>query len=139
MTDGRLHHVGFVVASIQAEVAGFQASLTASWDGRVFHDPVQKVRVTFLSTARASDAQIELVEPAADDSPVLKFLQKGGGLHHLCYEIDGPLEKALERARAQKATIVRRPQPAVAFEGRRIAWIVTAQRLLVELLEAKAG
>lgn len=134
MHNARLHHVGFVVASIQAEVAGFQTSLTASWDGRIFHDPMQKVRVTFLSTPHPNDAQIELVEPATDDSPVWRFLQKGGGLHHLCYEVP-MLEKALEQARAQKATVVRKPQEAVAFEGRRIAWIMTVQMLLVELLE----
>ena len=135
MTDGRLHHVGFVVASIQAGIKGFRASLTASWDGRIFHDPLQKVHVTFLSTVNPSDAQIELVEPAAGDSPVTAFLQKGGGLHHLCYEVPA-LEKALEQAREQKSIIVKRPQPAVAFEGRRIAWILTPQKLLVELLES---
>jgi methylmalonyl-CoA/ethylmalonyl-CoA epimerase len=135
MTVGRLHHVGFVVAKIHAEIGGFQSSLGASWDGRVFHDPLQKVHVTFLSTSNPSDAQIELVEPAADDSPVTKFLQKGGGLHHLCYEVPA-LDAALAQARAQKSIIVKRPQPAVAFEGRRIAWILTPQKLLVELLES---
>ena len=134
MTEGRLHHVGFVVASIDRDIVGFQSSLSATWDGVIFHDPQQKVRVTFLSTGNPHDAQIELVEPAAEDSPVTKFVQKGGGLHHLCYEVRD-LDKALGRARAQKATVVRRPKPAVAFQGRRIAWIVTPQNLLVELLE----
>jgi hypothetical protein len=31
--------------------------------------------------------------------------------------------------------IVRRPKPAVAFDGRRIAWVLTPENLLVELLE----
>src|SRR5256885_1385706 len=84
MQTGTLHHVGFIVSSIQKEIDGFQDSLQASWDGAIFHDPLQKVRVTFLRTSNPGDAQIELVEPAADDSPVNVFLKKGGGLHHLC-------------------------------------------------------
>lgn len=134
MDQARLHHVGFVVSSIQQEVAGFQKSLAASWNGTVFHDPQQKVRVTFLSTRHPEDAQIELVEPAAEDSPVIKFAQKGGGLHHLCYEVPD-LDGAIEQAREQKAVVVKRPHPAMAFEGRRIAWVMTAQKLLLEYLE----
>lgn len=36
------------------------------------------------------------------------------------------------------AIIARRPKPAVAFQGRRIAWMLTAEKLLVELLEIAA-
>jgi hypothetical protein len=31
--------------------------------------------------------------------------------------------------------IIRRPKPAIAFDGLRIAWMPTAEKLLVELLE----
>jgi len=34
-----LHHIGFVVASIDAAMPGFTKSLGASWDGRIFADP----------------------------------------------------------------------------------------------------
>jgi len=131
---GRLHHVGFVVANIEAGVEGFRKSLGAGWDGLIFHDPIQKVRVTFLKTQHAGDASIELVEPAGEDSPVTGFLQKGGGLHHLCYEV-ADLEGELKAIRAQRGLIVRRPVPAVAFGGRRIAWALTAEKLLLEFLE----
>ncbi len=130
----RLHHMGFVVANIETSMPGFVRSLEAQWDGQIFDDPLQKVRVAFLST-RPEDAQIELVEPAGDDSPVLRFLQeKGGGLHHACYEVAN-LEEQLAGFRLRGAVIAKRPKPAVAFGGRRIAWVVTAEKLLVELLE----
>ena len=45
------------------------------WDAQIFEDPQQKVKVAFLTT-RPGDAQIELVEPAAADSPVLRFLER---------------------------------------------------------------
>src|SRR5215831_12224637 len=44
----RFHHVGIVVSNIEEQVKAFQASLGAEWDGRIFHDPNQKVRVAFV-------------------------------------------------------------------------------------------
>jgi methylmalonyl-CoA/ethylmalonyl-CoA epimerase len=131
------HHVGFVVASIAATVEGFVRSLGAQWDGCVYEDPNQKVKVTFLVT-RPGDPQIELVEPVGEGSPVLHFLrEKGGGLHHVCYEVED-LERGMAEMKSHGAMIARRPKPAVAFQGRRIAWMLTAEKLLVELLEMEA-
>jgi methylmalonyl-CoA/ethylmalonyl-CoA epimerase len=130
----RLHHVGFVVRDIRAEIQKFASSLGATWDSKIFHDPLQKVRVSFIQTAFPGDAQIELVEPAAPDSPVLRFLTKGGGLHHLCYEV-ADLGEHLRKVRMEGAMVVKPPLPAVAFENRLIAWVFTRQKLLVEFLE----
>jgi len=128
------HHIGFVVASIQTSVAGFQDALQAEWDGTIFHDPNQAVRVTFLCGKHAGNPRFELVEPAGENSPVTPFLKRGGGLHHLCYEIDN-LENQLALSRDQGGIVVRPPLPAVAFEGRRIAWVYTKNKLLLEYLE----
>lgn len=132
----RLHHVGFAIRNIENEIAAFGSSILASWDKKIFHDPLQKVRVTFLQTPSPTDALIELVEPAADDSPVGQFLKRGGGLHHLCYEVPD-LGAHLERMQAGGGIIVKSPLPAIAFENRRIAWVVTRQKLLLEFLEEK--
>jgi methylmalonyl-CoA/ethylmalonyl-CoA epimerase len=130
----RLHHVGFVVRSIEASAAGLTHTLGASWNGEIFADPHQKVKVTFLMML-PGDAQIELVEPNAEDAPVSRFLiEKGPGLHHLCYEVDD-LETATAAMRSRRGIIAKPPRPAVAFGGRRIAWVLTAEKLLVELLE----
>jgi methylmalonyl-CoA/ethylmalonyl-CoA epimerase len=131
-----LHHLGFVVTDIGAGMEGFVRSLGASWNGLVYEDPHQRVKVAFLA-ARAGDPLIELVEPAAEDSPVRRFLaEKGGGLHHVCYEVED-LEGAMAEMKSRGALITRRPKPAVAFDGRRIAWMLTAEKLLVELLEGR--
>lgn len=131
--DARFHHAGFVVASIEEKLPGFVRSLGARWDGTIFSDPIQQVRVTFLSTG-ADGTLVELVEPAGDRSPVSSFLARGGGLHHLCYEV-AHLDEHLQHMRALRGTVVRKPQPAVAFGGRRIAWVYTAENLLLEFLE----
>jgi methylmalonyl-CoA/ethylmalonyl-CoA epimerase len=129
-----LHHIGYVVESIEKAMPGFVRSLGARWDGQIFEDPYQKVRVAFLST-NSLDAQIELVEPAGDDSPISRFLrERGGGLHHCCYEV-GDLKECISAMRREGALLAKNPKPAVAFSGRMIAWLVTSEKLLVELLQ----
>ncbi len=132
--QGSFHHVGFVVASIQKTVKEFASSLGAQWDGVIVHDPNQKVCVTFLQSSNPADPLFELIEPAGEDSPVLISARKGGGIHHVCYVVDS-VDEQLERCRSQRALVVRRSTPAVAFGGRRIAWVYTRNKLLIEYLE----
>lgn len=131
---GSFHHVGFVVRSIAQAVEGFRKSLGARWDGVIVHDAAQKVRVTFLESANPADPLFELIEPAAEDSPVTAVVKKGGGLHHVCYVVDS-MEEQLARSQEQGAVLVRRPTPAAAFGGRKIAWVYTRSKLLIEYLE----
>ncbi len=131
---GRFHHIGYVVSSIEGAVAGMAKSLEADWDGAIIHDPLQTTRVAFLYPKIAANPVIELVEPVGPDSTVSRFLKRGGGLHHLCYEVDS-VEQELERARARRDVIVRPPFPAAAFNQRKIAWVYTRTRLLIEYLE----
>jgi methylmalonyl-CoA/ethylmalonyl-CoA epimerase len=135
MTKIKLHHVGFVVASIAQVIERFACSLSAEWDNQITYDPLQNVRVAFLRTGIQSEASIELVEPAGEVSPVTAFLKRGGGMHHLCYEVQD-LELQLGLIRATGSVIVRQPAPATAFNGRRIAWVITPDRLLLEYLES---
>ena len=129
-----LHHLGCVVRSISAVAEAFATSISASWDGQIIHDPLQRVRVAFFKPVDPRNPVYELVEPAGADSPVTNFVKKGGGLHHVCYEIDD-LEAGLEEARGAGFVMVSSPKPAVAFGGRRIAWICSRNRLLIEFLE----
>lgn len=98
----------------------------------IITDPLQQVRAVFLQLP--AGPQIELLEASSPSSPVHAFAVKGGGLHHLCFEVDD-LDAHMLHMRTQKSLLVRRPQPAVAFEGRRIGWMLTRERLLVEYLE----
>jgi methylmalonyl-CoA/ethylmalonyl-CoA epimerase len=129
-----LHHIGFVVQSIARTAEAFANAIGAHWDANVIHDPLQQVRVTFLSRG-VSVPLLELIEPAAPKSPVTDFVAAGGGLHHLCYEVTS-LDDELRGARSVGSLVVKRPLPAVAFGGRRIAWVFTRQKLLLEYLEA---
>ncbi len=129
-----LHHLGFVVASISAFADDFSAFMSAHQAGPIIHDPIQRVRAAFFNPHAPHNPVFELVEPAGDTSPVTSFLKKGGGLHHVCYELDD-LEAGLEEAQAVGLAVVAAPVTALAFGGRRIAWVCAKNRLLLELLE----
>lgn len=132
--NGILHHLGIAVPSISAVAESFAASVSARWGGEIIHDPIQRVRVAFFFPFDAQNPLFELVEPASSTSPVSNFLRKRGGLHHVCYEIDD-VEAALRGAHRGRLVIVAPARPAVAFGGRRIAWVYSETHLLIELLE----
>lgn len=120
----RLHHVGLVVASIAEAHPGLDS----------VHDPRQRVNIAFVDL---NGVRFELLEPAGDKSPVRQSLEKNSKLVHLCYEVPD-LEGALARCREFGFRCLQRPVPAVAFEGRRIAWVFSTTFGLVELVELTA-
>lgn len=128
-----LHHIGIVVPQIRPVLEGFAASIGAQPDSEIIYDPLQQVFVAFMRPNTPGPA-VELIEPAAENCPVSNLARSGGGLHHLCYEVND-LEAELEIARSHGGIVVRKPLPAVAFGGRRIAWVFTKYRLLLEYLE----
>jgi methylmalonyl-CoA/ethylmalonyl-CoA epimerase len=135
MSQSRVHHVGYVTASIADWVNKYAAVTALAWDGRIIADPLQMVNVAFLGSGSDGCAVIELVEPAGRRSPVNKFLSSGGGLHHVCLEV-ADLGAHISACLAGACTLVRVPMPAVAFGGRKIAWITTSDGQLIELLQA---
>ncbi len=134
MSEPTLHHLGFVVASIAESAERFARTLQGTWDGHIIHDPFQGVHAAFLQQPSPAQALIELVQPDGPKSRVAGFLKRGGGLHHLCYEVER-LDQQLEYSRSIGAVVTQQPVAAVAFEGRRVAWVYTRDKLLLEYLE----
>ena len=134
----RLLHVGVAVPEIDAATSMFATLFGSRVTSGPFDDPIQKVTVNFLTqtdTPACDAAEIELISPLTADAPIQSMLNKtGGGAYHLCFETND-MEAALAHVRQQKCLVVSAPAPAVAFEGRRIAWFYTPSRLLVELVE----
>ena len=134
MADPTLHHVGYVVTSIAESLGNWRQTLSPVYVSDPFEDEIQRARVIFLALPPDAAVKLELVEPMGPESPVAACSAKGGGLHHLCFEVDD-LEQQIREMKTNRAMLIRRPQPAVAFGGRRIAWMRTRDKLLVEYLE----
>ena len=130
----KLHHLGIAVPSIEAAAPWWQQVCQFRRVSEVVYDPIQEVRVQFF---KAVDGFcVELIEPASESSPVSCFLaEQGGGLYHLCFEVKD-LDATVAKWRESGAFPVKKPEPAVAFGGQRIVFLVTPQRILVELVES---
>jgi methylmalonyl-CoA/ethylmalonyl-CoA epimerase len=134
--DFKLRHVGVAVPKLGPTTDALEALFGYKVVSGPFDDPIQKVSVNFLATSDNDVAEIELIAPLSEDSPITSMLAKGGGAaYHLCFETSD-IEQAVAHAKANGCIIVSPPVPAVAFNGRRIAWIYTRSRQLFELVEA---
>jgi len=135
----KLLHVGVAVPSLDRTTETLSKLFGYRVVSGPFDDPIQKVAVNFLTTAPTDKVEIELIAPLTEDSPIRSVLAKNsGGAYHLCFETSD-IDKALEHAVKNGCIVVSKPVPAVAFGGRRIAWIYTSSRQLFELVEAKAA
>ena len=80
----KLHHIGIAVKNIQESLGeltkflNFESTTVPTLVGS------QKVNVCFLKT---NNVYIELIEPAEENSPISTFVAKGGGFHHICFEV----------------------------------------------------
>lgn len=127
----RIHHVGHVVRSLSAG-RDVYSRLGFLPETQPIHDPMQRVTVQFIS---AGGVTIELIEPDVEGSPVTRLAERGGGLAHLCYEVPD-LSSALDRLREDSFLPISAAVPATAFNGRRVAFVVSELGTVIELLEA---
>ena len=85
-----LHHIGKVVKDIQSEYdsylqMGFSIAPGFEANRHVKEDREQDVLV---GAVELGALVIELLEPVSDKSPIATFQKKGGGFHHVCYEVE---------------------------------------------------
>ena len=133
----KLRHVGVAVPSLGPATEALADLFGYRVVSGPFDDPIQKVSVNFLTQSDQDVAEIELISPLSEDSPIASMLRKsGGGAYHLCFETTD-IEQALVHAKNNGCIIVSPAVPAVAFNGRRIAWIYTRSRQLFELVESE--
>ena len=137
MKLGRLNHVGVATPSIKASIALYRDTLGAEVIREPFDLPAQGVKVCFVD---APNAQIELIEPLGDASPIHGFLAKNpaGGQHHLCYEVPDILEaKAWFEAKGARLL----GEPRIGAHGTLIFFVHPKDMggVLTEIMETPKG
>lgn len=129
----RLHHIGYLVADLGTGAQAFAQRFGYRVASEVFTDPRQTAKVQFLMLGGATP-WLELVTPDGPKSRLGGALNGGQTLHHLCYQAED-FEGHCAHLRECGMLCVLAPQPAVAFDGARVAWFMDRQRSLVEVLE----
>lgn len=129
----RLHHIAYVCENVEQKAEEFCRLLEYEIKSPSVIDENQSVRILFL--VHRDGSCLELLEPYGPNSPVRKFLEKGGGLYHLCFEVDDLDAVLKQMTRDNQAYLVKPPTAASAIDGRRVAFVVTAEKDLIEFVE----
>jgi len=81
----RIHHIGYVVKNIET----YRRNLVIQEIIKSVYDPIQKAKLELITV---DNIYIELIEPQDETAFTYTFMQKGGGYHHLCYEVKSKTE-----------------------------------------------
>jgi methylmalonyl-CoA/ethylmalonyl-CoA epimerase len=126
----RIAHIGIAVHALD-EILPFYRDVLGMPE--VPLDDADGARIAAVS---AGSSLVELLEAAAPDSPIGKFVaRRGPGIHHVCFAVDD-LDGTLERCRRAGIRLIDEA-PRVGAEGKRIAFLHPSATggVLVELSE----
>ena len=130
----KVNHVAIAVNDIEGALHFWRDGLGLAVE-QVEDVPSQKAVVAFISVG---DSEIELVQPTAEGTGVAKFLaERGGGMHHLCFEVDD-IDSMLAELKAKGVRLIN--ESALVLPGRKIAFVhpKSSGGVLVELYEVIA-
>ena len=132
---GRLNHVGVATPDLEASQALYRDLFGATAITPKRAIPEQGVWVSFVSLP---NAEIELIQPIDDKSPIAGFLARnpGGGQHHVCFEVDDILA-ARDDMTAKGATVLGTGEPRIGAHGTPILFLHPKGTggVLVELMQ----
>ena len=124
-----MHHFGIVVPNIER----YLASSFWSLDTAPVADPIQDARLCLAVLPGSSGPYIELIEPLSDKSPTFNALQRGTRYHHICFA--APSCEAADKVIAEQRMMpVTGWVPAVLFGGRKVRFVYSRNRELMEFL-----
>jgi methylmalonyl-CoA/ethylmalonyl-CoA epimerase len=127
----KINHVAIVVADLEQALGFWRDALGLELE-HVEDVPSQKAQVAFMPVG---DGEVELVCPTDLNSGAGKFLaERGGGMHHLCFEVDN-LDAKLEELKLKGVRLIN--ETALELPGRRLAFIhpKSSGGVLVELYQ----
>jgi methylmalonyl-CoA/ethylmalonyl-CoA epimerase len=127
----RFHHTGIACRDLERDVRWF-GNLGYTSEGSAFIDPLQGIKGQFMLLG---EARIELLEALPDSRVLDPWLAHGSPLYHFGYEVSD-IGEAIELLSASGAKLVSEPKPAVAFDGRHVAFLLRSNKMLVEVIEA---
>jgi len=128
----RLGHVGVVVENMEQSLREY-ARLFGLKPTAVVDALEGKVRAAFLPVG---DGEIELLQPIAENVPLMQFLKSHGkGIHHISLTTDD-IDADVARLR-KLGVLFDREKPTVGAHGTRIIFTVpqSTDNIAIELME----
>lgn len=129
-----INHIAVVVADMDAALRFWRDALGLPLQ-HTERNEGEGVDIAFLPVG---EGEIELLQPLSADSGVGKYLAKtGGGMHHLCLEVND-IEAAMRQLAEHGAELINET-PKTRPDGRRYCFIHPRSTggVLLELYEAR--
>jgi methylmalonyl-CoA/ethylmalonyl-CoA epimerase len=128
----KINHIAIAVNNLEEAAKFYQEVMGLTLSG-IEVVTAQKTKVGFF---KIGESNIELVQPAEPDSPLVKFLEtKGQGIHHICLEVDD-IDAEVKTFLEKGATMVdQKPRPGA--HNTRVAFVhpKSSGGVLIELCE----
>ena len=128
----KIDHIGYAVRNIDLAVKSFRE--LGFGFGSVFEDHSRNIMIIF---GENNGYRIELCSPLHKniESPLDVYLKSSFGIpYHLCF-ISNDIDEDMEELIKQGYRVIVEPQPAIAFEGRKVVFLMNRSIGIVELVE----
>ena len=131
LVDSEFHHIGYATKSIKQEI-NFFTCLGYFQESPVFVDENQGIKGCFMV---GDGPRIELLENLPSSKTLSPWLKKGINMYHFAYLVND-ITFALHQCQLVSSILLSKPTPSVAFDGRKIAFVIFKNNFLVELIES---
>lgn len=123
----RVHHLGVACSDIESALTEFSKYHNILRKSEVVFDPIQNAYLCMVTSECGLD--IEFIS----GEKVAKLVKKGVSYYHVCYETND-IDATYADFISKGALEISMPQPAVLFDGLRVAFLYLPYGL-VELVE----
>lgn len=134
MSDNmKINHIGYAVKRIDRALTSFE-KLGFTFEP-IIDDTDRNIKIAF---GEKDGYRIELVCPLDKEkvSPVDSYLNSIGSTpYHICYS-SNDLDAEVDNLKKQGLKVIIEPKKAVAFQGRRVVFLMNLGFGLIEIVEA---
>ncbi len=128
--DFEVHHIGIVVDDIEEAKKTYEqvfgTQIQSAFDVTAF-----SAKVAFMPV---KNTYIELVQPTNPEDGLGKFLKRGGGMHHICYEVEN-IAAVLDELKSKNIRTIGEPCYTPCFEKTLFLHPKDTGNILVEIVE----
>lgn len=126
----KFHHIAYALKDVSS-FKNFYTPLKLTEASELFEDKRHEVFIQFY---KLKNITFEFIAPINSKSHLNNFLKKNIGYHHLAFKVKN-LESFLQNLNFKESKIISNPKKAIAFNNRKVAFILNTNKQLIELID----
>ena len=127
-----IDHICFAVKDIDEGISYWVNIFGYKKMTEIIENSLQQVKVVFLCKNESID--IKLIMPLEGNLSLVKFVNHGGGFHHICFKCSD-INQQMEELSSKGLMVLVPPQPGEAFNNHSIAFLLAKYGLRIELID----